>query len=124
MKKYMAYGSTLILGSFLLKALSFQGDSLKFMDGLKAFLAPFVGAYLLAFQNPNTSLLLFLIITIACAGSLYWMYLLKYDPLRKKLNLSIEKAEMVQFAIISGKVSPKKALIDIENDDILQPVVS
>lgn len=120
MKKYIKYLLFFIFISFLLRIFLVDSDSFIFMDWIKSLLYPFVKVYLLAFQNPNTAILLFLTIIISCIFTLYWIYFEKYIPLKKKLDASIAMAELLQSIDNSTEVGLRESIDILENDEILK----
>lgn len=123
MNRYIKYIFIFLIVTLLLKLMFLQEAPFQLIDGTKYLFLPLINAYLSAFQDPNTSLLLFLFIVVLCFISLYWIYFEKYLPLRKKIDNSIEAAEEAQSVIYSKEVTPLEGLVDIEDDEILKPLV-
>ncbi|MBS0271087.1 MAG: hypothetical protein JSR85_00375 [Proteobacteria bacterium] len=123
MKSYIKYSFMFVIIALLIKLTFFQDTSFHLMESIKYLLVPLIDAYLSAFQDPNTSLLLFLAIVLLCLVSLYWIYFEKYIPLRKKIDNSIEAAEEAQSVIYSKKVSASEGLVGVENDEFLKPLI-
>lgn len=120
MKSYIKYFVGLILFSFMVRMFSFPSEGTTVLKSIKVFLSPLVDAYLLAFQDPNTALLLFLSIFVVCFICIYWIYFNKYLPLSNALDISLEKTKLIQEVIKSREASPLEALNELENDNILK----
>lgn len=108
---------------FLIKNIFFLDKDESLTYNLKSFFTPFIEAYLLIFQNENTSLFLFLLIIASCIISLYWIYFDKYMPLRKKLDASIELADSARLEIYGKKRTPLEGLLELEQDEFLRPFI-
>lgn len=113
----------LVFFSFLARISFFDSGEMTLLNSIKALFSPLVNFYLLAFQDPNTSLLLFLSIVISCFFCLYWIYFKKYLPLSKRLDFSLERAKVVQETIESKELEPMIALFEIENDEFLKKAI-
>ena len=122
-QKYVKYFIILIFFSFFLRIATTNSVETGFLNHIKAFLAPLVNWYLLAFQDPNTSLLLFLIILFLCIFCLCWVYFKCYISTSRILNLSIEKVKVLEQALESKEVGSSLALTELEKDKLLQKTV-
>jgi len=123
MKKYVNYLIGLVLFSFLARVFIFETGGGTFVKSVKSAFSPIIHAYLVAFQDPDMAFLLFLCICGACFFCLYWIYFLKYIPLRKKLVRSFERVEAVREALHAGEIDPIRALKELEEESFLRTAI-
>ena len=123
MQKYIKYFVALIVLSLFLRIATASTVETSLLSHIKILLAPAVNYYLLTFQNPNASLVLFLAILFLCIFCVYWVYFKCYGSAKKILNLSVERAKLVEQALESKEIDSHLALMELEKDEFLQRAV-